>query len=67
MKVDKIQRDIFNKLMNGGITVENPLCEPALELQDVIMFLKQNKRKVPKILEEFAEEVYQEHLKWKPF
>lgn len=67
IKKTDTERDIFNKLCKGGITLENPLYKPTIELQEVIQFLKQKKHKVPKVLEEFAENLYKEHLKWKPF
>lgn len=60
-------KEIMKKILSGKATLENPLYQPAIDLMDVVVFLKKHKYKVPKILEDFKEEIYQAHLKWRPF
>lgn len=67
IKPTDTKREVIDKILSGKATLENPLYQPAIDLQEVIFFLKKHKQKVPKVLEEFKEEVYQAHLKWKPF
>ena len=60
------EKEIFEKILSGKATLENPYYKPCLEIMDVIAFLKQNKKKVPKLIEGLFEELHQKNLSYDP-
>ena len=65
--LQNIQEKLFNKILSGKATIENPYTKPLLELWEVIAYLKTNKQKVPKLLEDLAEEFHKKNLSYNPF
>ena len=61
------EREVFNKICSGKATIDNPYAKPLQELWEVEMCLKENKKKVPKILKDMIEETHKLNLSWKPF
>lgn len=69
MKIKPIglEREIFNKIVNGKARIDNPYAKPLMELWEVEGLLIKNKKKVPKILNDLIEEIHKLNLNWKPF